>query len=601
MTKDLMDFHPDYIIVGSGAGGGVLAARLAEDKNNKVLLIEAGPDNTKEQNISTAATWLYLADLPKQIAPDGSPSHLGFQTVSQKGKIYGYPRGTGLGGSTNHHAMVDGRGSPVIYDGWAKELDDPRWSGDALDHYFKKMENFDVPNSKKEAHGQDGWLHIKHGQITEEAQHELIDVIKKETGAKWREDFYDDPDDYSGVGYFDMQVHNDGRRSYVATDLLIPRYEENKAKGWDNLVIATDKLVTKVIFEGNRAVGVEVLDGPNAYQVDDRHKPTSLHAPTIHFRAKKEVILAGGSFNTPQLLMLSGVGPKEDLEKLGIQVVKDLPGVGRNVLDHMEVTNVFEFNNLPGGAWKSQAALLALEDPSWQSHADMSALTTNAVTLGWEWFSDVDARDKRYPDLHIHFLNVYFRDFNFNPETFNDPDPLKAGYIGEILKCLDSKNPKSYFSFLTEIMKVKANRGTIKLASADPTESPIIDLQLNDNEEDVTRLAKSIEMMRKLMSNPVFAKYEVKETLPGPGFEGLEGAKKYINLYSSFGHHISGTCKMGRLDDPMAVVDTNLKVIGVEGLRICDASIFPTIPGYNTSRPTYMVGEVLADRIKAGD
>lgn len=595
------DFKPDYIIVGAGAGGGVLAARLAEDRNNKVLLIEAGPDNTHEQNIVTAATWFYLADLPKALSPDGSPCCLSFKTKPQNGKVYGYPRGTGLGGSTNHHAMVDGRGSPVIYDGWAIELGDSRWSGKSLDHYFRKMEKYDDPMIDHDAHGHDGWLAVKKGKLTEEFQHEFIELAQKETGTKWRNDFYDNPDDYSGIGQHDGQTHEDGRRSYVATDLLLPRYEENKKNGWNNLVIATDKLVTKVLFDGKRAVGVELIDGPNAYKADDRHKPSSLDAEVFQLYANKEIILAGGSINTPQLMMLSGIGPRAELEKFGIPVIKDAPGVGKNLQDHMEVVHSYKFNNLPNKVWKRQAALLSLSDPKWGEFADMSSLTDNGLGVVWEWHSDLDERDSKHPDLHIHSFQVYFRDFNFNPEVFNDPDPLKAGYIQKTLECLDPVNPQSYFTFLIEITKTEANTGSITLASADPTEPPVIDLQLYASEKDVTRLAKSIEMLRKLMKNPIFDNYQITEELPGAAFEGLEGAKDYIKRYSSFGHHISGTCKMGRVDDPMAVVDTNLKVIGVEGLRICDASIFPTIPGYNTSRPTYMVGEVLADRIKAGE
>ncbi|MBS0629412.1 MAG: GMC family oxidoreductase N-terminal domain-containing protein [Verrucomicrobia bacterium] len=597
MTKE---FTPDYIIVGAGAGGGVLAARLAEDKNNKVLLIEAGPDNTAEPEVATAASWLFLADLPKAISPKGSASNWNFKTEPQNGKIYAYPRGTGLGGSTNHHAMVDGRGSPVIYDEWARLLNDPSWSAESLDYFFKKMENFDVPKSKKEAHGQKGWLHIKQAKIREEFHSDLIKAAKEKFGAAYRDDFYDNPNDMSGIGMHDTQVHNDGRRSYVATDLLLPRYKENKEKGWNNFEIITDQLVTKIVFEGKRAVGVEAISGERAYQVDKRHNPKSKTAKKVIYKANKEVIICGGSINTPQLLLLSGVGPKADLEKLGIKVIKDAPGVGHNLLDHMEVNLIFEVKNLPNKVWKSQAALLSLSDPSWQKFADMEALTENGTPIVWEWFSDLEPRDKRYPDLHIHTLHAYFRDFNFNPETFQDPDPLKAGYLPKILEGLDPKNPKAYFGFLTEITKVKANTGTIKLRSTDPTDPPLIDLCLNKYDEDVSRLAKGIMLQRELMKHPSLQKFKPEEVLPGPAFSTLDQVKDYIRRYSSFGHHMSGTAKMGTKDDPMAVVDSNLKVFGIEGLRICDTSVFPTIPGYNTSRPAYMVGEVLADKIKAG-
>jgi choline dehydrogenase len=299
--------------------------------------------------------------------------------------------------------------------------------------------------------------------------------------------------------------------------------------------------------------------------------------------------------------MLSGIGPKEDLEKLGIKVIKDAPGVGQNLQDHMEVALVYEFANLPNNAWKSQAALLSLQDPSWAAHADMEFLTGNGITLGWEWFSDYDERNKRHPDLHIHTGPFYFRDFNFNYETFDDPDPLKRGYVDKILSALNPEDPKSYWMFLTEITKVQANTGSIKLASVDPTDPPLIDLRLNLSEEDVTRLALAMSLEREIMKDPKFDKYGAVEVLPGANYQSLEELKDYIRRYSSFGHHMSGTAKMGRLDDPMAVVDSNLKVIGVEGLRICDASVFPSIPGYNTSRPTYMVGEVLSDRIKEGN
>ncbi len=591
-------FIPDYIIVGAGAGGGVLAARLAEDKNTKVLLIEAGPDNTKEEDIIKMSSFEKLWTTSKN-TKKGSPSNLAFVTIPQNGKIYAYPRGTGLGGSVNHHAGVDGRGSDVIYDNWAETLDDKSWSADNLRPIFIKMENYDVPNSKKEAHGQNGWLHIRKDKIVEEMDHSLISTLKESLSVEFREDFYDNPEDKSGIGAEDIQMHNDGRRSYVINDLLLPRQRENQENGWNNLNIVTDQLVTKVIFKDKHAIGVEVIDGARAYQADDRHIEDNKNSNKITYIAKKEVILCGGAINTPQILMLSGVGPKDELEKLNIKVIEDLPGVGKNLIDHMEVTNIYEIKNLPNKVWRMQANYLSQIDPSWEKWGDKELLNEGGLPLVWDWFSDYDARDKRNPDLHISIVHSYLRDFNFDPKRFNEDDPLKASWINKYIKQKDPKNPVSYFGFLTEILKVNSKTGSIKLASNNPTEAPLIDPQLNKSDEDLTRLAMGIQLQRKIMQKPEMQKYEPVEVLPGPNFKTLEQLKDYISRYSSFGHHISGTAKMGKASDPMAVTNSSGLVRGVTGLRICDASLAPEMPGYNTSRPTYMIGEVIAEKIKS--
>ncbi len=593
------DFEPDYIIVGSGAGGGVLAARLAEDKNNKVLLIEAGIDNSKEKNILQISTAYLLWGFPKAVVADSSG--LAFNTIPQNGKIYAYPRGNGLGGSVNHHAAVDGRGHPAIYDGWSQILGDPDWSSANTDKQFMKMENYGIPTAKKEIHGQNGWLHVKQNKpLREEFDRDFVSTIKEKFNVPWRDDFYDNPADNSGIGMTDFQAQNDGTRSYVVNDLLLPRYKENNEKGWNNLQIATNKLATKVIFEGNEAVGIEVIDAAGAYQADRRYNPLSKNAPKITYKAKKEVILCGGAINTPQILLLSGVGPKEELEKLGIKVVDNLPGVGKHLLDHIEVVNVYEAKNLPNKAWIAQATRMAEKDPSWSKLADPTTLTEVDIPMMWEWYSDYDARDARVPDLHIHYGHGYWRDFNIDPAQYADKDPLKAGFLGKLAETDNPKKPIAYVYLLTEAIKTSSDKGSITLAGTDPTQAPIIDLKLYETDEDVSRLAKGIMMQREVMKQPSLAKYELVEVLPGAEYKTLEQVKDYIRKYSAFGHHMGGTAKMGTDKDPMAVTDSNGLVRGVKKLRICDASLFPTEPGYNTSRPTYMIGEVIADKIKAG-
>jgi choline dehydrogenase-like flavoprotein len=593
-----MKYEADYVVVGAGAAGAVVAARLAEDGTRSVIVVEAGPDNTADPTIAAAAKFPFLLDMPASVGPHPSPSHWGFMS-RQNGKDYCYPRGTGLGGSTNHHAAVDGRGSPLIYDEWARQTGDARWSYEQLLPVFKKMENFDVPFVDETVHGKTGWLHIKRAKLERGFHPELLQVAMQEQGMPFRHDFYNDAKNFAGVGWSDMQVHNDGRRSNAAVDLLLPTLEKSRANGWNNLQILTDKLVTRVLIDGNRAVGVEVLDGPRAYKADAAYRANQTSA-TVTVTAKKEVILCGGAINTPQLLMLSGLGPKDHLNQHGIDVVRDLPGVGQHLQDHVEVCHVFHMKNLPDKLWRWQSTLLAEANPLYAAYADPSSFTENYIPLVMDWFSGFDSPNPMHPDLHIHVFTAFFRDFNLNPQRWVDPDPLKASYLDQFLTQVDATTPKAFNTFLLECVKPAATRGQITLRNTDPTEPPIVDLDLHAADADVTRLAMGMQLMRNMMSHPILRQYRAEEVLPGPSYTTRDELADYVRRYSAFGHHISGTARMGRASDPMAVVDPECRVIGMEGLRVCDASIFPEIPSYNTSRPSYLVGEVLGELLTAG-
>jgi len=462
------------------------------------------------------------------------------------------------------------------------------------------MESYDIPYANEKVHGKSGWLHIKHGKLERGFHPDLIQAAMEEYGIPFRADFYDNPQNFSGIGQTDIQVNKDGTRSYAAVNLLKRVYKKSQEKRWNNFKILTDTFVTKILFQGKKAIGVEVSYSPRVYQVDSAHQKNANSQAKTMIKARKEVILCGGAINTPQLLMLSGIGPKNHLKEFQIPLIQDLPGVGHNLQDHIEVALVYHIKNLPNKIWRWQATLLSESDPKWKPYADKSSLTESGVPLIIDWFSGYDTPDPLFPDLHIHLVTSYMRDFNINPERFRNTDPLKASYLDKVLSQTNPVNPVVYHTFLIEAMKTTPHGGTIQLKSEDPTDPPFIDLKLYEADTEIVRLALGIQLLRKMMKTRRMQHYEPEEVLPGPSYQTLNQLKNYIKSYSSFGHHISGTAKMGPLEDPMAVVDSHLKVICVEGLRVCDASVFPLIPAYNTSRPSYLVGEVLAEIIGSG-
>jgi choline dehydrogenase len=426
------------------------------------------------------------------------------------------------------------------------------------------------------------------------------DTVSEVAGIPRVTDIYADRDTLEGVYPADLQIHANGTRSYVVTDLLLPTQEFCRSKGWDNFDIVTDQLATRVMLESGRATGVEVIDGARAYRVDAAHRTRSLNAPRRTYRANREIILSGGAINTPQLLMLSGIGPSDHLSQVGVRPHVNLPGVGRHLQDHLECTVNFEILNLPGRIFPYQAMALSMINPWWRRLVTAETKSSFGSFAVADCFSGIGERDPLGPDLHMQLFNVPFRDFNCNPRKYRDPDPLRRTDLSLMRRAINPFFPTAYQAFMIEVMRVQNESGEIRLRSNDPTEQPIIDERLADSDEDVARLAAGVDLCRRFMAAPGMTGYRAREILPGPEFSDPEATREYIRNYSAFGHHIAGTCKMGSRDDPSAVVDHNLHVRGLQGLRICDASIFPSIPGYNTSRPTYMAAEILAEKMRNG-
>jgi choline dehydrogenase-like flavoprotein len=513
----------DYVIVGAGAAGCVLAARLSEDPDVKVLLVEAGPPDTAENvHVPVAFPALFRTELDWDYSTTAEP-------FADRRRIY-LPRGKTLGGSTSINAMVYIRGNRLDYDAWS-EAGCTGWGYEDLLPYFKLSE--DNERGGSDHHGAGGPLTVSEDRSPNPITDAFLQACAQ-AGLPANDDFNGARQD--GFGRY-QRIQRDGRRCSAAVAYLHP------AMSRPNLDVETYMQVHRVLFEGDRAVGVQ------AARLGELHE----------LRAEREVILCGGAYNSPHLLMLSGVGPAQALTMLQIPVIADLPGVGQNLQDHPAA----------GLSWAHDEPVSLLSAMSEESlaafaQAGRGLLTSNVAEAGGfiRTAPDLDA-----PDIQFHAA----------PALYVDEPVFEHGFgVGPCL--------------LTP-----ASRGMVGLLSPDPTAKPYILHNYYAEDSDMARMVEGLRVAMEIARQPALAPYTTRPYYT-PASDSEADLRAHIRQQTFTLYHPVGTCRMG--SDEESVLDTQLRVRGVQGLRVIDASVMPTVPRGNTEAPTIAVAERAADLLR---
>ncbi|MEY9777313.1 GMC family oxidoreductase [Arthrobacter sp. MW3 TE3886] len=524
----------DYVIAGGGTGGSVLAGRLSEDPSIRVLLLEAGR--------SDRHPFIHMpAGFPRL---KGGPYQWAYNSVPQKhsnGRRIALPQGRGLGGGGSINSQVFTRGVAGDYDGWAADYGCEGWSAAEVSKYFIRSES----NSRLSGphHGTQGPLGVSDLRRPHTLSAAFVQA-GQEFGLPYNSDF--NGAKQLGVGFYQTTTRN-GRRCSAAVAYLKP------ARKRPNLTVRVNVTVSKVVIKNGRAVGIQTIEGGVART----------------YGARREVLIASGAFGSPKLLQLSGIGDPADLAAAGIDVIHALPGVGKNLQDHLDLDIIYEltddhsldrFNRV-----RPATVLAGLEYLAFRS----GPFASNLVEAGG--FSYANTAEKS-PDLQFHFL----------PAARSEPGiaSLQPGF-GMTLN--------SYF------LRPRS-RGTVRVASSDPTQSPLIDPNFLADDYDLEMTIAGVQQSRQIMEQSSMAAFIKKEHI-GDGSR-VATRDEYVNFVRSYGrtsYHPVGTCAMGTTDD--SVVSPRLKVYGLEGLRVVDSSVMPRLVSANTQAPTIMIAEKAVDMI----
>ncbi|WP_257288393.1 GMC family oxidoreductase [Endozoicomonas sp. SESOKO2] len=525
----------DYIIVGGGSAGCVLANRLSENNDHQVCLVEAGG--------SDKSPLIYIPAGAAITVPHGLHNwqlNAQAQSTMNNRDIY-CPRGKTLGGSSSINAMLYIRGQKEDYDQWAAMGNDS-WSFDDVLPYFLKSQNQERGASG--FHGTGGPLNVADPR----SKHCLSEAFINgaiEIGEKDNPDF--NGAEQEGVGWYQV-TQKDGQRCSSAAAYLHPVNDRT------NLTVMTNSHTARVILEGKKAIGIEVVRGVTRRKLF----------------ARKEVILSAGAFGSPQIMLLSGIGARDRLEPHGVDCLHELPGVGENLQEHPDVLVVASDKTASSMAFARPLGMArGIKEAVKYFHKKEGFLTSSLAESGGFIKSSPEVER---PDLQLHFI----------PAAMEDHGRKLSRYF------------QYGFSVHVCILRPES-RGRVSLKSASPMDHPAIELNLLEKQADMDLMVRGIKRVRQIIQSPEMSRYAGEEYLPGSGIQDDDELESYIRNNGNHIYHPVGTCKMG--NDDMAVVDTSLKVRGLEGLRVIDASIMPTLISGNTNAPVMMIAEKAADLI----
>ena len=527
----------DYIIVGAGSAGCVLADRLTEDGRSSVLVLEYGGSDRSIFIQMPAALSIPMNSKTYNWGYESEPEpHLDGRRIS-------CPRGKVLGGSSSINGMVYARGNPLDFERWEEE-GAKGWGFRDVLPYFRRAETF--AGGADAYRGGEGPLATARGRKSNPLYDAFIEA-GRQAGYAVCADLNGERQE--GFGALDMTVRA-GVRASAANAYLRPAMKR------PNLSVLTRALVTRIAFEGRRAIGAHYRRGGREHMA----------------KARREVILCGGPINSPQLLKLSGVGPAQELRSLGIDVVADRPGVGENLQDHLELTvqvasrqpiTLFSYTGLLGRALVGAEWLMRGRGLGASNHFEAGGFIRSRAGV-------------RYPDIQFHFL------------------PMAVAYDGSALA--------REHGFQAHVGPMRSKScGSVRLKSADPAEKPRIAFNYMSHPEDWIEMRACVRLAREIFVQPAFDFYRGREIKPGPKCVSDEAIDAFVREHVESAYHPSCSCKMGSPGDPLAVVDPETRVIGVEALRVVDSSIMPSITNGNLNAPTIMLAEKAADMIRGLD